>query len=134
MGNYRAVWAAAATDWGQDVDYLPEYLERLDLLEADRLPEFEKRFFTLLRQQTNNNIAMLSQQVRRARRQIRSRVDEVNTSLRLTEFTPGGHLRIDVQDRALPEVDEFLSTLNQITAGSLDDVWASDDPADRAQA
>ncbi len=134
MGLYRGGWPSQSADWADEVEYLPEYLERLAGLERDGLPTFEKRFFDLLQNQARTNIGQLSMKIRGARREIRNRVDEVNKSLRLTEFSPGGHLQIDVRDRALPEVDRFLSTLQTITSGSMADVFASDSPADRADA
>ena len=134
MGRYVREWPAQASDWAEEVEYLPEYLERLATLEADGLPAFEKRFFDLLQNQARTNIGQLSTQIRGARREIRTRVDEVNKSLRLTEFSPGAHLQIDVKDRALPEVERFLADLNAIVSGSMSDVFASDSPEDRVAA
>ncbi len=134
MGQYRVGWQAQSADWADEVEYLPEYLERLAGLERDGLPTFEKRFFDLLQNQARTNIGQLSMKIRGARREIRTRVDEVNKSLQLTEFSPGGHLQIDVRDRALPEVERFLAVLQTITSGSVSDVFASDSPEDRADA
>lgn len=132
--GYRKDWPAQSADWSDDIAYLPEFLQRLDDLERDRLPEFEARFFGLLQNQARNNISQLSAQVRGAKREIRSRVDEVNKSLRMTEFSPGGYLQIDVRNRALPDVDQFLATLGEITSSSLDDIGGTDTAEDRAAA
>ncbi len=134
MARYIREWPAQAADWADEVEYLPEHLERLATLERDGLPTFEKRFFDLLQNQARTNIGQLSTQIRGARREIRTRVDEVNKSLRLTEFSPGGHLQIEVKDRALPEVEQFLATLHAIISGSVFDVSASDTPEDRVAA
>ncbi|HOS74351.1 MAG TPA: hypothetical protein PKW12_03700, partial [Verrucomicrobiota bacterium] len=48
MQAYKSDWPIPAQDWGINVDFLPDFLGRSDVLEADRLPEFEDRFFTLL--------------------------------------------------------------------------------------
>ena len=134
MGRYHREWPGQAADWGEEVEFLPEYLERLTTLERDGLPTHEKRFFDLLQTQARNNIGQLAGKIRGARREIRLRVDEVNKSLRLTEFSLGGHLQIDVKDRGLPEVDRFLATLHEINSASLADVFASDDPEERVAA
>lgn len=134
MARYQKEWPSQSADWADEVEYLPEYLERLATMERDGLPTFEQRFYELLQSQTNRNIGQLAQKIKSARREIRARVDEVNKSLRLTEFAPGGHLQIDVKDRGLDEVDRFLTTLNEITSGSVTDVFVSDDPDDRAAA
>lgn len=134
LGLYQRSWPAQAADWGDDVHYLPEYLQRLDDLITDRLPEFETRFFDLLQNQALRNISQLAAEIKGARRDIRLRVDEVNRSLRMTEFSPGACLQIEVRDRSLTEVDEFLATLNQITSGSLADVAGEGSAEERALA
>ena len=119
-------------DLGDDVGYLPEYLQRLTGLEDDGLPGYENRFFELLQRQARNNISQLAQVIKGARREVRMRVDEVNKSLLMTEFARGSYLQIEVRDRALPAVEEFLATLGEITSGSFDDAFAGTD--DRAAA
>lgn len=131
---YNAQWPAQSADWADTVEYLPEYLERLAALEGDGLPRFEQRFFDLLQRQARNNISQLKQKIQGARRETRTRVDEVNKSLRLTEFSAGGFLQIDVRERALPDVESFLGTLNAITSGSLLDLAVGDSPEERAAA
>ncbi|MBK7819893.1 MAG: hypothetical protein IPJ61_02150 [Tessaracoccus sp.] len=127
MEHYRDTWRAAAADWDSSREFLPEFLDRLDDLEGDRLPEFEDRFFDLLDRQARNNISTLAQQIRNAHREIRSRVDEVNRSLLMTPFGREGRLQIKVLHRSLPDVDTFLRTLNQITEGSMLDVGGAED-------
>ncbi len=122
MDHYRDGWPAAAADWDSGREYLPEFLTRLGELEADRLPDFEDRFFDLLNRQARNNISMLAQQIRGARSEIRSRVDDVNRSLLMTRFSREGRLQIKVLDRSLPDVEAFLRTLNQITESSMLDL------------
>lgn len=124
MADFRRSWPGPSADWGESVEYLPEYLQRLDDLESDRLPEFEGRFFRLLQDQARHNISQLAMMIRGDRREIRSRVDEVNKSLLMTPFSATGFLQIEVRDRALPDVDRFLATLNEIISGSMLDAGA----------
>lgn len=134
MTEYRREWPGQAADWASEIEYLAEYLTRLTDLADDRLPEFESRFFELLQRQARNNISQLAMQIKAARREIRNRVDEVNRSLLMTQFAPGSHLQIKVDDRRLPEVAAFLETLNQITSGSVYDVLTDDSPESRQAA
>lgn len=135
MGDYKRDWPGPASDWAIQVDFLPDFLERLVALEADRLPEFENRFFTLLQSQSRNNIGSLKQKITQSRREIRERVGPINVSLRMTEFSPGHHLVVKVDDRRLPEVTQFLQDLDEITAGSFDDTFGiENDAASRQQA
>jgi len=123
MSHYQLEWAAVAADWGNGVEYLPEYLQRLSELEDDGLPAFEDRFFKLLQSQARNNISNLAADIKGARRNVRMRVDEVNKSLLMTEFDRGAYLQIEVRERKLPQVDEFLATLADITSGSMTDAF-----------
>lgn len=134
MTAYKKEWEAPAADWDAGLLYLPEYLGRLSTLEADRLPEFEERFFELLHRQARNNISGLAQDIRGARREIRSRVDDVNRSLLMTRFSREGRLQIKVLDRTLDEVDQFLKTLNRITESSMLDAGGAADDAARREA
>ncbi|GAA4889797.1 ATP-binding protein [Tessaracoccus lubricantis] len=134
MGAYRRDWPGQAADWADTVEYLPEYLTRLDQLESDGLPSFEDRFFTLLQNQARNNISQLHMQIREASREIRSRVGEVNKSLLMTEFAPNEYLQIEVISRSLPDVAAFLATLNEITSGSVMDAVSMASTAERMEA
>lgn len=125
MQAYRQEWPAESADLAIQVDYLPDYLAILGRLEADRLPEFENRFFDLLQGQSRNNIGALAQRINQSRREIRERVQPINDSLRQTEYAPGQYLHVRVDDRRLPEVTEFLRALAEITSGSLEDALGS---------
>lgn len=134
MTSYQREWPGPSADWGDVVEYLPEYLVRLDSLESDGLPKFEDRFFSLLQNQARNNISQLSMQIRGARREISNRVGEVNKSLRMTEFAPGEYLQIEVNNRLLPDVTAFLNALNAITSGSVMDSVALATEEERREA
>ncbi len=135
MADYKRDWPGPAADWAIQVDFIPDFLDRLRMLEADRLPEFEDQFFTLLQSQSRNNIGSLKQRITSSRREIRDRIDPINASLRMTEFSPGRHLVVKVDDRRLPEVTDFLKELDEITAGSFEDTFGvGNDPASRQQA
>ncbi|MBK8460429.1 MAG: hypothetical protein IPL43_09840 [Micropruina sp.] len=125
MHSYKTDWAIPAQDWAISVDFLPDFLGRLDLLQSDRLPEFEDRFFTLLSTQSQNNIGILSTRLRNARREVRERGDPINASLRLTDYAPGQHLHVRVDDRRNPDVAEFLQTLSAIAGGTLAETIAA---------
>jgi len=125
MQAYKNDWPGPAAELAIQVDFLPDYLAILDSLTADRLPEFEDRFFRLLQSQSRQNIGAVAQTLNNSRREIRERVDPINRSLKQTEFAPGHYLHVRVEDRRLPEVAEFLRGLAEITSGSLEDAFGS---------
>ena len=135
MQSYKVDWPAQGADLAIQVDYLPDYVQVLDGLEGDRLPDFEDRFFGLLQSQARNNIGSLALRINNSRREIRGRIDPINDSLRRTEFAPGRYLHVRVADRRLPEVTDFLRDLAEITSGSVEDALGSSlDAEERAQA
>lgn len=135
MQTYKTGWPAQATELAIRIDFLPDYLGVLVGLRADRLPEFEERFFDLLQTQSRNNIGNLSLRITASRRKVRERIDPINASLSGTEYAPGRHLQVKVNDRRLPELSEFLGALGRITAGSIEDTFSADDsPTGRQQA
>ncbi|MCL2654695.1 MAG: ATPase [Coriobacteriia bacterium] len=135
MGEYKTRWPGPAADLGRDIDFLEEYLALLKNLRADRLPEFESRFFALLQKQSRNNIGTIAQTIARSRREIRLRIDPINRSLAQTEYASGKYLKIKVVDAPPRDVQEFLEDLQTISAGSLEDSMSLElDAEERARA
>jgi uncharacterized protein YPO0396 len=112
-------WPALTGDLTADIEDRGGFLDILGTLRADRLPDFEQRFFDLLREQSQQNVGLLAEEIRRAPKEIRRRVDPINSSLRRSQFAPGRYLKIQV-DEARPAVAaEFLRDLAAIATGSL---------------
>jgi uncharacterized protein YPO0396 len=118
-GAFVRRWPALAGDLTPDIDDRCGFLQILATLRADRLPDFEKRFFDLLRDQSQQNVGLLAQEIRRAPGQIRHRVDPINTSLRRSAFSPGRFLQIKVEDCRPAVAQDFLRDLNTIATGAL---------------
>ena len=105
----------------------PEYFLKLEKLRDDGLPAFQGRFETLMRDQSDQNIALLSTKLSQERSAIRARMELVNESLATAPFNPGTHLTIETSDRTLEEVRAFklalfngLSHISDMTAEELE--------------
>lgn len=120
--HFRRTWPAEASDVDASIESAPDYFAKLDRLEADRLPEYEQRFFDLLDSQSNQNLAALSTHLNQARKEIMARMELVNQSLANAEFNKGTHLRILVDDRPLEPVREFRKELQ----AAFSDAWSQD--------
>ncbi|MCM3659495.1 hypothetical protein M3148_00570 [Georgenia satyanarayanai] len=127
--DFRGRWPAIAGDLTAEVGDRGGYLEILGRLRADRLPEFEDRFFELLEQQSQRNVVQLANEIRRAPQEIRDRIAPVNSSLRRSHFDVGRFLEIKVTDNRSAVAKEFLQDLATITTGS----WGARD-RDEAEA
>jgi len=119
ISAFKRSWPEAASDLAESVDDRAGYLRLLGALEADRLPEFENRFFEMLRTQTQQNIAQLREQIQRAAREIRRRIEPINSSLLRSPYSPGRYLQIKVEDSRPAMAVEFLRDLNTVTTGAL---------------
>src|SRR3546814_8885538 len=79
----------------------------------DNLPAFEDRFFSLLREQSDQNLTLLATKLDEERSAIRARLELVNESLRPAPFNPGTHLVIDTTDKAIEDVRLFRASLKE---------------------
>ena len=138
LGEARAImvrfserWPVPGSEVRPEAAFLGDYLDLLDRLQSDGLPRFERRFAELLHNQSRQNVGQLASEVRRAVSQVRSRIGPVNDALRATEYSPGHHLHIEVAERRLPVVHDFLTDLATIAAGSLD---LADETTEEAEA
>ena len=90
-----------------------DYFGKLKRLETDGLPLYEQRFLDLLREQSDQNITLLSTKLAQERSAIRVRMELVNASLETAPFNPGTYLVIDTADKYLEEVRAFSQSLKE---------------------
>lgn len=122
FADFQRQWPAESADQDATLASAADFLAKLKRLEVDGLPKYEHRFFELLKEQSNQNLAALNTLLRQARNEIRERMDLVNEGLRQAEFNAGTHLCIDVTDRLLPEVQEFRRDVQE----ALSHAWSDD--------
>ncbi|MBP2217983.1 ATP-binding protein [Arthrobacter sp. CAN_C5] len=114
-------WHAMAGDLTPEITDRGGFLDILGQLRADRLPDFEQKFFDLLESQAQRNVGQLANEIRRAPGQIRERIDPVNRSLRRSPFDQGRYLKITVKDNNSAVKARFMQDLQTVSAGS----WAA---------
>lgn len=115
-------WPVESANMDATIESTSEFLTLLKRLEKDGLPKHEERFYKLLKDQSNENLAALNTYLVQARKEIRERMELVNESLAGAEFNQGTHLKIEVNERNLPDVAEFKSQVNQV----LNNAWLMD--------
>jgi len=114
FADFQREWPQLAADMDATVASAPDFLKLLDRIERDGLPRHEKRFYDMLREQSSENLAALSTYLSKARKDIRNRMELVNEGLQHAEFNPGTYLQIEVRERHLPEVQDFLRDVKDI--------------------
>ena len=124
FARFRQRWPAEAANLGESELFAADYFARLEDLQTDGLPRYEARFRDLLENHARQNLIDLARELDNERRQIKSRMKEVNDSLAEVAFnrTEGRetHLRIAVRDRQLPEVREFRELQGAVMQESAD--------------
>lgn len=112
---FTVEWPAEASEATADVEGRAEFLRILERLRADRLPDFEQRFFDMLREQSQQNVGLLAERIRSAPREVKNRVAPINESLRRSPFALGRHLQIRVEHSPPAMAKDFLADLGTIT-------------------
>jgi uncharacterized protein YPO0396 len=111
LAFYAAEWPTKAADFLPKAEYAEEFFRILHELVADGLPNFEKDFRDLLENHAKQNLIDLYKDIETEKRNIKTRMKEVNMSLSEAVFNRAGetetHLIIDIKDRHLAEFEEF---------------------------
>ncbi|MBL1141861.1 MAG: ATP-binding protein [Proteobacteria bacterium] len=115
-------WPVESANLDATMESTSEFIQLLQRLETDGLPNFEGRFYEMLKNQSTENLATLNKYIVEARKEIRERMELVNESLANADFNPGTHLRIEVNDRHLSQVKEFREHINSV----LEYAWQMD--------
>ena len=118
FAEFKQRWTESTLQLDTSLMSASEYFEKLDDLLKEGLPRFEKKFKDLLTNEVRQNLTDLYREIDDERRLIKSRLQDVNQSLTKVAFNRIGdqesHLRIDIADKNLPEVQEFKKLQKQI--------------------
>jgi uncharacterized protein YPO0396 len=116
----KEVWKAQI---GADASLasVPDFIDRLRVLEEDNLPKFKDRFEKMLNEQALQHLAALSQQLRAETRSVREKVELVNDALGTTEFNKGTYIKLGHRARQIPDVTDFITAMRGILEMVVDD-------------
>lgn len=114
FAEFKREWPQAGADMDATLAAAPDFMALLERLERDGLPRHEQRFFDMLREQSSENLAALNKYLSQARKDIHTRMETVNEGLAGAEFNRGTRLRIEVQNRQLPDVADFNRQVGEI--------------------
>ncbi|HEX7643082.1 MAG TPA: SbcC/MukB-like Walker B domain-containing protein [Burkholderiaceae bacterium] len=118
LAKFNELWRTHSDGLDPVLASAEDYFGKLVRLQQDGLPQFEHRFMQLLREQSDQNLTLLSSKLDQERSAIRSRMELVNESLLTAPFNKGTHLSIDTLDRSLEEVRTFRQTLKEALSHS----------------
>lgn len=124
FATFKAQWPAESSEMDATEESASDFFSLLNRLQVDGLPKYEERFRDLLENHAKQNLIDLTHEIENERRQIKSRMKEVNDSLAEVAFNRSEagdtHLRIAVTERRLPEVVEFREMQSEIMREGID--------------
>ena len=138
FSEFLREWPGYAAELAPTLDYAQDFLRLLDRIEEDGLPRYVDRFRDLLENLSTKHFAELNNEIDLARRSIVDRMDIVNASLEKAPFSRlvrgESHLRIEVKNLRLPEVEDFRKAIGALTEAIWETNAAEDAEARFAQA
>ncbi len=107
-------------DLDADVASLSSFIALHERIASDDLPKHEERFKKRLNEKVLHEIGMLRSGLETECQEIRDKIDQLNTALKLLQWKPGTYMQLepsDVQDR---EILDFRRELAGCLSGSFD--------------
>lgn len=112
MGKAKHEDRGALADHAQEVDALPHYLQRLQVLEEEALPHKRQRFQEYLNNTSQQGVDTLLNGIAAQVADIEERMAQLNHTLQRVDFQPGRYLQLE--PRAV--VHQSLQELNRAQA------------------
>ena len=107
-----------------DLDANVDSLSSFDALYArianDDLPKHEERFKRRLNEKVLHEIGLLHGSLEDDREEIRDKIEQLNTALRLLEWKAGTYMRLEPSDVSDREIQDFRRELSGCLSGTLD--------------
>ena len=116
FAEFLREWPEEAAALQADLSFAADFFAKLQRVEEDGLPQHEARFLHLLQQQSTLRLTELSQLLIQAKREIASKLVDVNDALKLVPYNPDSYLELESIDLQLPDVRDFRDTLTQLFA------------------
>ncbi len=112
MGKAKGEDRGALADHAQEVEALPHYLQRLQVLEEEALPHKRQRFQEYLNNTSQQGVDTLLNGIAAQVADIEERIAQLNQTLQRVDFQPGRYLQLE--PRAV--VHQSLQELNRAQA------------------
>ncbi len=97
MAKAKELDSGALLESGTEMRDIPEYLERLRVLENEALPEKEKRFLEYLNKSSGQGVTQLLTNIESQVSIIEERIADLNRTLSLIDYRDGRFLQLDPQ-------------------------------------
>lgn len=109
MSDAKRMDTGALSEVGTDLDDIPAYLQRLQELTEEALPEKLNRFLDYLNRSSDDGVTQLLSHIDHEVLVIEERLSELNETMFRVDFQPGRYLRLDTKK----VIHESLRTLEK---------------------
>ncbi len=121
MSKFLRVCPEESVDLRAAIDYLEGFIDLRQRIMEDDLPRHEQRFKERLNEKVIHEIAVFRNGLDQERREIESKIELLNDSLRKLEYRPGTHIQLQPRPIRDAEITDFQSRLRECIEGSFDD-------------
>lgn len=115
MANFRNQYPQEATDADASLEAAGEFRELHRRVADDDLPRFERQFKDYLNQNTIHEVAGFAARLNRHERDIRERIETINSSLVGIDYNHGRYIRLLAEQTPNVDVRQFRADLRECT-------------------
>lgn len=120
MGRYSIKYPAESKDFDNTLDSIGEFQKRLQVLEKDNLPKWERKFKSLLKEKTIQAIVTLQATLEEQSKEILKKIETINLSLRDIEYSQGTFIELLADRSNIADIKSFKESLKAATSGAID--------------
>ncbi|MCQ3014359.1 AAA family ATPase [Pseudomonas tremae] len=114
INSFKTKWPLVANDWLTTIEGRQDYIDYLDKLNNEGLPDLVERFQQRLNNNTTQSLGRMQRAIDDEREDIRDRIATINEVLERTEFNHGTFLRLKHEDEHYAHVKEFTALLGSV--------------------
>ena len=121
MSDAKREDRGALSEVGRELEDVPEYLKRLNVLTEEALPEKQQRFKDYLTRSSDEGVSQLLSTIEGEVERIEERLEDLNHTLRRVDFERGRYLQL-VANKVMPEsLRTFNKARNRLNSSRLVD-------------
>lgn len=121
MTRYCTKYEADCKEFNAEIGSLDEFIKVLRKLEVEDLPRHIDNFRRMLREETINGLALLSNELDKSSNDIIDRIKWINLSLKEIEYNPGRYIKLMPDKHIDREISEFNAMVKDCLSGTVGD-------------
>ncbi|NOQ29877.1 MAG: ATP-dependent exonuclease SbcCD, C subunit-like protein [Helicobacteraceae bacterium] len=121
QGDFIVEFPVLSKELYASVECCDEFNKKLYELKKDNLPKWQKKFKTLFKEKTIQNIVMLQSNLEFLASEIKAKISTINKSLTDIEYSDGTFIELITTPSNIAEIKEFKQELKELTSGVIDE-------------